>query len=95
MAVVILIPAPMRGFTGNKSRVPVEGGATVVDVLATLAAEHPGIGPRIFESEGRLRRFINVYRNGEDVRGLQGEATPVKDGDEVGIIPAMAGGAAG
>lgn len=92
MAVQVLIPAPMRSFTGNKARVTVESGQTVVEVLTALAAEHPGIGPRIFESEGRLRRFVNIYRNGEDIRALQGEATPVKDGDEIGIIPAMAGG---
>jgi molybdopterin converting factor small subunit len=92
MPIQVLIPAPMRSFTGNKARVPVEGGATVLDVLTTLAAEHPGIGPRIFEAEGRLRRFVNVYHNGDDIRGLQGESTPVKDGDEIGIIPAMAGG---
>jgi molybdopterin converting factor small subunit len=93
MAVQVLIPAPMRSFTGNQARVSIEGGATVLDVLTALAAQHPGIGPRIFESEGRLRRFINVYHNGEDIRGLSGETTPVKDGDEIGIIPAMAGGA--
>jgi molybdopterin synthase sulfur carrier subunit len=92
MAVQVLIPAPMRGFTGNQARVSIEGGATVLDVLTTLSEQHPGIGPRIFESEGRLRRFVNVYHNGDDIRGLQAEATPVKDGDEIGIIPAMAGG---
>jgi MoaD family protein len=95
MPVQVLIPAPMRGFTNNQARVSIDGGATINDVLTTLTVQYPGISERIFESPGRLRRFVNVYLNGEDIRGLEGEITPVKDGDEVGIIPAMAGGAAG
>jgi molybdopterin synthase sulfur carrier subunit len=92
MAVQILIPAPMRGLTGNQARVSIESGATVGEVLTALVAQYPGIGPRIYESPGRLRRFVNIYRNGDDIRSLESEATPVKDGDEIGIIPAMAGG---
>jgi sulfur-carrier protein len=92
MAVKILIPAPMRGLTGNQARVAIEEGATVGEVLAALAHQYPGVAPRLFETEGRLRRFVNVYRNGQDIRSLEAEATPVKDGDEIGIIPAMAGG---
>jgi molybdopterin synthase sulfur carrier subunit len=92
MAVTVLIPAPMRSLAGNQARVSIDGGATVADVLTHLAEQHPGVQPRIFESPGRLRRFVNVYVNGEDIRALQAEATSVKDGDEIGIIPAMAGG---
>jgi molybdopterin synthase sulfur carrier subunit len=94
MAVTILIPAPMRSLAGNQGKVQIEGGVTVVEVLTTLAETYPGVQARIFESPGRLRRFINVYLNGEDIRALDAEATTVKDGDEIGIIPAMAGGAA-
>jgi MoaD family protein len=94
MPVQVLIPAPMRTFTNQQARVSIDGGATVGEVLAALAEQYPGIGERIFESEGRVRRFVNVYLNDEDVRSLQAEATPVKDGDEIGIIPAMAGGQA-
>ena len=94
MAITILIPAPMRGLTGNQARVAVEGGATVGEVLTTLAEQYPGVGPRLFDGPGRLRRFVNIYKNGDDVRGLDGAGTPVGDGDEIGIIPAMAGGAA-
>jgi MoaD family protein len=92
MPVQVLIPAPMRGFTNNQSRVAIDGGATVNDVLTALADQYPGIQERIYESPGRLRRFVNIYLNGDDIRGLEAEKTPVKDGDEVGIIPAMAGG---
>lgn len=92
MAVQILIPAPMRGLAGNQARVSIEEGATIGEVLGALATQYPGVGPRIFEAPGRLRRFINVYLNGEDIRSLESEATPVKAGDEIGIIPAMAGG---
>jgi molybdopterin converting factor small subunit len=94
MPVHVLIPAPMRGFTGNQARVSIDGGGDVGSVLQALAGGYPGLRERIFEPSGRVRRFVNVYLNGEDIRGLSGETTPVKDGDEIGIIPAMAGGAA-
>ncbi len=92
MPVQVLIPAPMRSLTGQQARVSIDGGATVGEVLTALAEQHPGIRERIFESSGRVRRFVNVYLNGEDIRGLEAEQTAVKDGDEIGIIPAMAGG---
>jgi molybdopterin synthase sulfur carrier subunit len=92
MAIQVLIPAPMRGLTGNRSKVAISEGATVGEVLTTLTTQYPSVRERIFEPSGRLRRFVNVYLNGEDVRGLAAEATPVKSGDEIGIIPAMAGG---
>lgn len=95
MAITILIPAPMRSLAGNQARVSIDTDGTVGDVLTQLAEQHPGVQPRIFEAPGRLRRFVNVYLNGEDIRALQAEATQVKDGDEIGIIPAMAGGSAG
>ncbi len=91
MAVTLLIPAPLRRFTNEQASVQVEAG-TVAEALAALDAEYPGIRERICEPDGRLRRFVSVFVNGRDVRSLQGLETPLRDGDEVGIIPAMAGG---
>ena len=94
MAIQVLIPAPMRGLTNQQARVEVDQAGTVVEALSSLADQYPSIGERIFDRPGRIRRFVNVYLNGDDIRSLEGEETPVKDGDEIGIIPAMAGGQA-
>ncbi len=91
MAVTILIPAPLRRFTGERASVEVEA-ASVAEALAKLDQLYPGIRERICEPDGRIRRFVSVFVNGKDVRSLQGVETPLQDGDEVGIIPAMAGG---
>ena len=89
--VQVLIPTPLRRYTGGEARV--QGtGSSIADVLADLNAIYPGIRDRICESDGEIRRFVNVFVNGENVRKLNGAATPVKSGDEIGIIPAMAGG---
>lgn len=93
MAAKVIIPAQLRQYTGEKSSVEATG-TTVNEVLTDLDAQFPGIQERICEPDGRLRRFVNVFVNGEDVRALDGIDTPVKDGDEVGIIPAVAGGRA-
>ncbi len=87
----ILIPTPLRSFTNGEARVTASG-ATVSELLDALESQHPGLSERIRESDGQIRRFVNVFVNGENVRKMQGAATPVKGGDEVGIIPAMAGG---
>lgn len=92
MPVQIMIPAPMRSLTGNNAKVAISDGGTVGEVLTSLATQYPSVRERIFESSGRVRRFVNVYLNGENIRDLAAEATVVKDGDEVSIIPAMAGG---
>jgi molybdopterin synthase sulfur carrier subunit len=89
--VQVLIPTPLRQYTGGEARVTASGD-TVAVVLEDLHARYPGIGDRIREDDGEIRRFVNVFVNGQNVRKLQGAATPVKGGDEVGIIPAMAGG---
>ncbi len=89
--VQVLIPTPLRRFTGGEGRIDASG-ATVADVLDDLDARFPGLGERIRESDGQIRRFVNVFVNGENVRDREGADTPVKAGDEVGIIPAMAGG---
>lgn len=87
----VYIPGPMRRLTGGQDRVQA-GGQTVGGVLQDLARTHPGIGERLFEADGQLKRFVNVFLNGDEIRGLSGAATPVSEEDEVAIIPAMAGG---
>lgn len=91
MAVTILIPAPLRRFTEDRASVQVEA-KTVSEALAKLDELYPGIRERICEPDGRVRRFVSIFVNGKDIRSLQGVETPLADGDEVGIIPAMAGG---
>jgi molybdopterin converting factor small subunit len=91
MAVEVRIPTILRTYTDGAKAV--EGaGATIEELFSDLDARHPGIGGRLVEN-GQLRRFVNVYLNDEDVRFLGGLATPVADGDDVTILPAVAGGA--
>jgi MoaD family protein len=90
MAVKVQIPTPMRQHTEGKATVEA-AGATVQAVLDNLGQKYPGISQRLFEN-GQVRRFVNVYLNDEDIRYLDSLNTPVKDGDEVSIIPAVAGG---
>jgi molybdopterin synthase sulfur carrier subunit len=87
----VLIPTPLRRYTGGESKVS-GSGQSVGEVLVDLNARFPGIMERVCEPDGEIRRFVNVFVNGENVRNLQGAATAVKAGDELGIIPAMAGG---
>ncbi len=89
--VLVLIPTPLRRFTGGEARVSATG-ETIGDLLATLGQEYPGLRERICEEDGTIRRFVNVFVNGQNVRDGQGIDTLVSAGDEVGIIPAMAGG---
>ncbi|MFL5761211.1 MAG: ubiquitin-like small modifier protein 1 [Thermomicrobiales bacterium] len=89
--VTVLIPTPLRRFTGGAAQINASG-ATVAAVLDDLESRHPGLKERICESDGQIRRFVNVFLNGENVRDFEGADTPVKPGDEIGIIPAMAGG---
>lgn len=91
MAVTVLIPTPLQKLTNGQPEVQASG-ATVGDLLASLEVSFPGIRERLCDEGGRLRRFVNVYVNNEDIRFYQNEATPVKDGDEVSIVPAIAGG---
>ncbi len=90
MPVRIHIPTPMRQHTEGQAVVEVSG-ATVQAALDDLGRKFPGVTQRIFD-QGQVRRFVNVYLNDEDIRYLDSLATPVKDGDEVSIIPAVAGG---
>ncbi len=91
MAVQVRIPTPLRKFTGGQESVEVEG-ASVGAVLEDLERRHPGIRERICENNGAVRRFVNVYLNGDDIRFLDNLDSPVKDGDEISIVPAIAGG---
>lgn len=89
--VQVLIPTPLRQYTGGEARVEGSGG-TIAAILEDLNTRFPGIGDRIREPDGEIRRFVNVFVNGQNVRKLDGAATVIKSGDEIGIIPAMAGG---
>lgn len=91
MAVKIRIPTPLRRLTGGKEMVEVEGN-TLKEVLENLEKNYPGFRERLFDDNGDLRRFVNIFVNDEDVRFLKGVDTELKDGDEVSIIPAIAGG---
>jgi sulfur-carrier protein len=87
----VRIPTPLRPMTGGKSEVEIPGN-TVSEIIDNLGSAHPGIKERLFDEQGEVRRFINIYVNEEDIRFLTGKETPLKDGDEVSIIPAIAGG---
>ena len=91
MAIVVRIPTPLQKLTGDKGEVTADG-TTVQDLLQDLDRQYPGLKDRLCDPNGRLRRFVNVYVNEEDIRFLKQESTPLKDGDEVSIIPAIAGG---
>ncbi len=87
----VRIPTPLRPMTGGKNEVE-SAGNTIAEIIDNLGTAHPGIKERLYDEEGEVRRFINIYVNEEDIRFLTGKETPLKDGDEVSIIPAIAGG---
>jgi len=91
MAKKVRIPTPLRKLTNNEELVEVKA-ATIGDVITELQARYPGIKERLVDDNGEVRRFVNVYVNEEDIRFLQNQQTPLKDGDEISIIPAIAGG---
>ena len=93
MAIVVRIPTPLQKFTKNQSEVSVQG-VTVADVLDNLEEHFPGLRERLVDDRGSIRKFINFYLNDEDIRFMDGEKTTLKDGDELAIIPAIAGGCA-
>src|SRR5918994_4363070 len=92
MANKILIPTPLRPFTDKQEAVELSGG-TVEELLKQLTTRFDGLRKHLYTDEGKLRSFVNVYVNDEDIRYLQREQTPLKDGDTVSIIPSVAGGA--
>jgi molybdopterin synthase sulfur carrier subunit len=91
MAAKVRIPTPLRKLTDNQELIEVNAG-TVGAAIAELQSRYPGIKERLLDDTGAVRRFVNVYVNEEDIRFLENQQTPIKDGDEVSIIPAIAGG---
>jgi molybdopterin synthase sulfur carrier subunit len=91
MPVRVLIPTPLQRLTENQAEVSVEGG-DIREVISNLEVKFPGVRARLCDENGALRRFVNIYLNEEDIRFLKGESTPLKDGDELSIVPAIAGG---
>ncbi len=91
MPVKVMIPTPLRPYTENKDSVEVEA-LTINEILLNLTQRYPQLKRYLFSEDGKLRNFINIYVNDEDIRYLDGENTKVKDGDVVSIIPAIAGG---
>jgi molybdopterin synthase sulfur carrier subunit len=91
MAITVKLPTQLREAAGNATEAQVDGG-TVGEALQNLYSQHGELRARIADDGGGLRRFVNVYIGGEDIRFLEGLDTPVKDGDELTILPAVAGG---
>jgi molybdopterin converting factor small subunit len=91
MSVSVRIPTILRTYTGGDSEVTAEGG-TLAEVLDDLDANHSGIKARVLDDAGEIRRFVNVYVGNDDVRFLDGLASPTPDGAQISIIPAVAGG---
>lgn len=91
MGVLVRIPTPLRTLTKGVAEVQADA-STVTDLIEVLERQFPGLKERLLEDGGQLRRFINIYINQEDIRFLQGATTSLKQGDEVSIVPAIAGG---
>ena len=91
MAVQVLIPTPLQKFTNDEASVNPDA-SSVDGLIEALEGRYPGIKGRLCDEGGKLRRFLNVYVNSEDIRFLDNQATPLGDGDEVSIVPAVAGG---
>lgn len=90
MAILVRIPTPLRRLADNQTTVEAEGGS-VWEIVLDLDSKYPGIQEKLYDGEAQ-RRFVNIYLNEEDIRFLDGKDTPVKDGDQLSIIPAIAGG---
>ena len=87
----VLVPTPLRRLTGGQSKLTVEGD-NIEAVLRAIDTAYPGIADKVFDGEGNVKRFINVFLNDNEIRTLQGLDTPVGENDRVSIVPAMAGG---
>ena len=87
----VRIPSPLRRYTNNQSKVQ-SNGANITELIENLETQYPGVKTRLCDDGGQIKRYVNVFVNGEEIRTLQGPETPVGDSDEVSIIPAMAGG---
>ena len=91
MPVTVRVPTPLRKLTGDEEVVLVQVG-TIATAIAELERRYPGMAERLVDDKGEVRRFVNVYVNEEDIRFRDNSNTPIQDGDEVSIIPAIAGG---
>lgn len=91
MAVKVLIPTPLQKFTRDQATIE-STGSNIVELLDSLESDFPGIKARLCDDQGELRRFVNFYVNSEDIRFLDGKNTTLNAGDEVSIVPAVAGG---
>jgi molybdopterin converting factor small subunit len=91
MAIKVLIPTPLRPYVGKESVIEVTA-QTVGEALSDLVSKHPDLRKHLFSDDGRLRSFVNVYLNDEDIRYLSKEATPAKETDTITIVPSVAGG---
>ncbi|MBD6620593.1 MoaD/ThiS family protein [Komarekiella sp. 'clone 1'] len=91
MAITVLVPTALQNFTNNQATLECSG-SNIAELLDSLEQNFPGIKSRLCDEAGKPRRFLNLYLNSEDIRFLEGTDTPLKDGDEVSIVPAVAGG---
>jgi sulfur-carrier protein len=91
MPTSVRIPTPLRKLTKEEEVVPADGG-TISEILVSLEKSYPGLSERICDEKGNIRRFVNVFLNDEDIRFLDDKNTTVKEGDEISIVPAIAGG---
>lgn len=87
----VLIPTPLRRLTGGQSKLDLEG-SDVAALIQSLNTQFPGVSEKVLDESGEIKRFINVFVNDDEIRTLQGMATPIKQSDRVSIVPAMAGG---
>lgn len=93
MAVKVMIPTPLRQYTEKRDTIELQAG-TVGEVLSGLTTQYQGLRKHLYNDEGRLRSFVNIYLNDEDIRYLQKDKTPVSDNDVLSIVPSIAGGTA-
>jgi sulfur-carrier protein len=91
MPTSVRIPTPLRKLTGEEEVVPADG-KTISEILTSLEKSYPGLSERICDEQGNIRRFVNIFLNDEDIRFLDDKETAVKEGDEISIVPAIAGG---
>ncbi len=91
MSIKVRIPTPLQKLTGQQAEVSVKA-ANIKELIGTLEKNYPGMKDRLCDENGKIRRFVNVYLNEEDIRFLKQEETSLKDGDEISIVPAIAGG---
>ncbi|HEX9758741.1 MAG TPA: ubiquitin-like small modifier protein 1 [Nitrospiria bacterium] len=91
MAVKVRIPTPLRKLTSGLGEIKIEG-TTVQEIIDNLEKEYPGMRERLCDEGGELRRFVNFYLNEQDIRFIKGKETPLQEGDEISIVPAIAGG---